>query len=398
MKSTYTNRIAVFSIAALLVTPMPIAGGIPIMIGISAILLACISVSFSALSVNSKAGLLLALGVALLLWEVVGLIYHQGYADINYVLSRGLWLVLGFSYMVLLFTGGENLIRKRLEAIFLIALSALIFLMVLEAMFYPKHELGRQLGTINLPFPRATGVPQSDGKIGAFCSIAFAYFLMMSFMVKRAIYPCGALLSLLPICFTQSRSSILAVAVVLVFIAAFRLIIKYNALTAVVLILGMCIAVPLVISGFEGVYFALKGEGLYANNVDARFHGIEYAKDMIGRYPWLGAGGDSLIMDGGAGDGVGVHNTFAAMLIKNGIVGLVLYSSFYIGCGVFAIRMARVSYIQATMVVLAITSGPVVEHMLYPGLFDEHLWLIPVAVHVVSQTYAESFRSWSANG
>jgi len=198
-------------------------------------------------------------------------------------------------------------------------------------------------------------VPQSDGKIGVYACICVVFFTIAFVRTRRKTLLIGVVLACTTLVFTQSRSSALGMMMTMGCLYLYYLVTTRSvAFKAVAAVLGS-IALIFMLVNFEQIYSTVKGEGVFEENVNARSMGTDHGLAVIADYPLFGAGGESLEVAGIKN--LEVHNTFLGLSIKSGMPN---------------------GFLTA-----ALLSGPLVEHNLYPGYLNEHLWLIaPVAIAV----------------
>lgn len=365
---------------------MPIAGGMPFLIGLTVFIAASIGISSLQGRISFSQRFLAPFTFAILLfaWELAGLTLHQDRQDFLYLGSRALWILIGLCYILHFSSRPSEKVVDELSRILLVSLTLLIVLMILEASFWPVRETGRQLGSLNIPIPRATGVPQSDGKIGVFMCVALAYFgTLCAYRPSKLVF-IGALLAMIPLLFTQSRSSLLALVFVGGAVSMLYLIHRKDSISFILLMVLSLIAVAFLYFGVDNIYTMLKGEGVYARNIDARSDGANYGWDLINRNEWFGQGGKYIRVED---RNMAVHNTFILMSIKSGLVAGFLLMMFFISS---AVSYWQPVILKRSLVIIAIFSAGAVEHMLYPGVFNEHLWLMVVCAFALSTLHKTS--------
>ena len=190
---------------------MPVAGGIPLLLAaMTLLMLLSIRPHLSGtLIVHPPLIGIFCCALLMLGWETFAALFHYTMRDLELIAARGVWILLGFGYLTLLTGQGPERTARILSTLLLIGCTSLLTAMAMESAFYPTHEVGRQLGTLNVPWPRATGVPQSDGKIGVYLCLASVFFVVGFANTRRWTMLLGLLVSVAPIAFTQSRSTLL---------------------------------------------------------------------------------------------------------------------------------------------------------------------------------------------
>ena len=370
-----TTWLAVCLLALYPLVPMPIAGGTKYQIALLCALGVLYILRGQFLSIGKPQFIFLCLSFLLLTWEIIAASFHGSDQDFLYVLGRGLWILNSFLVVIV---SAPWVRQGRLDIlVWLISLSLLFLLcaMVIESTFFPKREIGRQLGAINIPFPRATGVPNSDGKIGTFLIICWSFYLFVRPVTARwqsLVLGFGPILGL---AFLQSRSTLMAFAVTF----AIYQIVKWassRSLVVTTIRSGFLVATLILVFGYSNqIIGALTGEGIYYKNVEARFTHIEYGFSEITEAPLFGAGAHSVRDESTES---GIHNTTLAMSVKSGIPAGILITLITLGP---ILIFRRVKFI--TGYVAACSLGVMTEHLWYPGFINEFLifsLLLPLTV------------------
>lgn len=362
--------------------PMPIAGGIPLLLATMACL-GIISLRMhisGTVSVQPQLVTVFSCALLLLGWETFSALFHYTMRDLELIAARGVWIILGFGYLTILTGAGADSITKAVGRVLLIGCSAILIAMALESAFYPTYEVGRQLGTLNIPWPRATGVPQSDGKIGVYMCMASVFFVVAFINTKKWYMFLGIILAIAPILFTQSRSTLVGLLLTQGFLFLYYVRTTNNTYLKVLAILGGAAFLLAFAVNFDLIYSTLKGEGVFARNVDARSVGTDHALDMISNNPFVGPGAEYLLVTGM--HKLEVHSTFLGMAVKSGILGPILIITFMLLSASLACSKAA-GLPNNLLMVSALVAGPISEHNLYPGYFNEHLWILaPIALAV----------------
>jgi len=377
----FNTGILVLALAVLI--PMPVAGGIPLLIGAMSILfIIAMRMHLSGrMQAHPRIVTVFACGLLLLGWETFSALFHYTTRDLELIAARGLWVVLGFGYLSILTGNGHEQLFKSLRFVLLLGCTAMLIAMALESAFYPTYDVGRQLGALNIPWPRATGVPQSDGKIGVYMSLACVFFVVAWFNTGRFLMLVGCLLSIAPILFTQSRSTLIALLLTLGFLYLYYVRTSRNVYFRFSAVLLGGVFLILFVANFDTLYTTLRGEGIFARNVDARSEGTDHAINMVELNPVVGPGAEYLLLAGM--HKLEVHSTFLGLVIKSGSLGALFFLGFIIlssslACG------RETGPVNSFLLIAALSAGPISEHNLYPGYFNEHLWLIaPIALCVL---------------
>ena len=376
------HRFGLLVIALAVLIPMPVAGGIPLLLAAMTILvLLSIRPHLSGtLIVHPPLLGVFCCALLMLGWETFAALFHYTMRDLELIAARGVWVLLGFGYLTLLTGQGPERTARILSALLLIGCTSLLIAMAMESAFYPTYEVGRQLGTLNVPWPRATGVPQSDGKIGVYLCLAVVFFVVGFANTRRWIMLLGVIVSVAPIVFTQSRSTLLGLLLTFGFLFLYYVRTTRNVYLKCLawVIAGLCLW-QLALH-FDQIFSMLKGEGVYARNVDARSEGTDHGIAMIGQAPIVGAGAEYLMLAGM--HELEIHSTFLGMAVKSGLLAPLLFVGFILLSASLACdRKTRLP--DNLLLVCALAAGPLSEHNLYPGYFNEHLWLIaPIALAV----------------
>lgn len=370
-----SNWLAVFLLALYPLVPMPIAGGTKYQI----VLLCALGILYvfrgQFLMIERPQFIFLCLSFLLLTWEIITASFHGTDEDFLYVFGRGLWIL---NTLLVVVTAAPWVRQGRLDVlVWLISLSLLLLLsaMVIESTFFPKREFGRQLGVINIPFPRATGVPNSDGKIGTFLIICWSFYLFVRPKTAKWQSLVLAVGPILGLAFTQSRSTLMAFAVTF---GVYQIVKWSSTKSPVMAIIRSVFLIGILIFSFSysnQILSALTGEGIYYSNVESRFTLAEYGFTEISQAPLLGSGIQSVTEQS---TGAGIHNTLLAMSVKSGIPGGILIGLIILGP---ILILRRVKFI--TGYVAACSLGVMSEHMWYPGFINEFLifsLLLPVTV------------------
>ena len=379
-------------IALIILIPMPAAGGLPVLLAAVGCLAAVALKRHLDMSVLLTHRLILLLGLALLMvgWESLATLFHYTPRDLELLAVRGVWTILGFAYLTLLAGDSAQHTAQNLAKVLFLGCTALVVAMVLESTFYPTYEFGRQLGTLNIPWPRATGVPQSDGKIGVYACICVVFFTVAFVRTQRKTMLLGAALACTTLVFTQSRSSALGMIMTLGFLYLYYLVTTRSVIFKVIAAVAGSVILVLMLFNFQQIYSTVKGEGVFEANVDARSMGTDYALEVVAEHPLFGAGGESLKVEGM--QDLEVHNTFLGLSIKSGMPTTVIFLAFLLfSC--LAVWERRAGILPNCFLTAALLSGPLIEHNLYPGYLNEHLWLIApvaIAVHYFQYDYQPS--------
>ncbi len=369
-------------IALIILIPMPAAGGLPILLATMGCLAAVALQRHLNYSVLLTHRLILLLGIALLMiaWESLATLFHYTPRDLELLAVRGVWTILGFAYLTLLAGQSASITAQNLARVLFLGCALLVVAMILESTFYPTYEIGRQLGTLNIPWPRATGVPQSDGKIGVYACICVVFFTVGFIRTRRKTMLLGAALACTTLAFTQSRSSALGMVMTIGFLYLYYLVTTRSVIFKLIAIVGGSVALVLMLINFQQIYSTVKGEGVFEKNVDARSIGTDYALEVVADHPLFGAGGESLEVEGMRD--LEVHNTFLGLSIKSGMPTALIFLAFLLLSALLAWERSA-GILANSFLVAALLSGPFVEHNLYPGYLNEHLWLIaPVAIAI----------------
>jgi hypothetical protein len=360
-----STKALIFLLALFPIVPMPIAGGIPIQLALVSVIYVLVFASRQKILVDKTGLKFIGLGVLLLVLEILSAIMHQSNKDVLYVLARGLWIITSFA-VVLTVTpwirqGRIDIIAQVLAT----GLAILLGAMFLESAFYPQWSVGRQLGVINLPFPRSTGVPNSDGKLGTFLVISLTFYLFVRPDVplwQRLALQFGPWIGLM---FTQSRSTLLALVSVYTFFWIVKLFNNRSAVNMMIRWFGLLIGLVVVIVVGGKIYSALLGEGIYQRNVDVRFDLVDYGIEQVQQAPIIGNGAGAIKAEE---DGAGVHNTPLAMSVKSGLIsGITIFALITFPIWGIVRNGRRRAYAIATAL------GVTIEHMLYPGFINEFL-------------------------
>lgn len=379
-------------IALIVLIPMPAAGGLPILfatVGCLAFIALLRHLNYSVLLTHR---LIVLLGLALLMvaWESFATLFHYTPRDLELLAVRGFWAIIGFAYLTLLSGQSAAITAQNLARVLFLGCTGLVVAMCLESALYPTYETGRQLGTLNIPWPRATGVPQSDGKIGVYACICVVFFTVAFVRTRRKTMLIGAALACTTLAFTQSRSSALGMLMTMGFLYLYYLVTTRSIIFKLIAAVAGTVALVVLLINFSLIYSTVKGEGVFEENVDARSLGTVYAQKVIANHPLFGAGGESLEVEGMKN--LEVHNTFLGLAIKSGIPTTVIFLAFLIlSATILWERGARL--LPNCFLSAALLSGPLVEHNLYPGYLNEHLWLIApvaIAVHYFEYGYRHS--------
>jgi hypothetical protein len=186
---------------------------------------------------------------------------------------------------------------------------------------------------IKLPFFKTAGVPRSYGEFGVIACAAWSYFLVSKRDLSRPCRWAVAIVIILSVIISQSRSTYMGI--LLVSISYFALLRR-----ATRLMIGICLLVsllfPLIVSTGMSAFQenrlgkALMGEGLYEKNVHGRFATFQKAMNLLLNEPgrlvfgishaeWtrVAAG----LEDAAEDADVGLHNHFLSNVVFLGPVG-----------------------------------------------------------------------------
>jgi hypothetical protein len=355
------------------VVPMPIAGGVPVQITLLASIIGMVILfATKPPSFDRTDRMFLSLILCLFLWELIAAIYHGGRGDALISLGRGL-SILHASIVIL----AVNEIYKArgmrgVGQVLIVSLAILLFVMVIAMIFFPKYEKGRQFGIINIPFPRTTGSPNSDGKIGTFLTLClvFGYFARGCLPTwQRVFILVGPWLGLAA---TQSRSTVAAMLVAISIHWLYSLFVSKRMISNAIRFMLGAMAIGFVFLNFELVRSAIVGEGIFEKNFSSRTEHVEAAIERIPQSPLFGLGNIMARVDE---DGAGIHNTFLNFAVKSGVPStflliLIMFFPVYM----FG-RNGRTFMFAAS-----VCFGFSVEHLLYPGIINEHIILCYVVL------------------
>ena len=367
-----STLIGLLALALLPVVPMPIAGGTPISIALLLVMLMAQLVGGRQTTLDRTDMLVVVLSVALLLFESITVLVTSSDADLQYALGRLYWIVL--LLVTLLFTNAEAARgnTKFLFDVLAIGLGILLAAMVAQSLFYPEYSAGRDFGFIQMPFPRATGVPNSDGKIGTFLAICLSVGLFYGDRLRRwrrLFLVVGALAGLF---FTQSRSGLLSFIAIFTLYWSYRCISDRNLLLVTMRWLLVICGAFVVLYYTQSIFSNLVGQGTLERNVVSRGFLASYAMDKISYAPILGSGADALSENA---LGANIHNTVLAMSLKSGVFAGFLMTLIIMFPALVFRGNKRFTFFQ-----LALVAGLVIEHSLYPGFVNEFLALAYIAV------------------
>lgn len=385
-------QVSLILVALIVLIPMPAAGGLPILLATVGCLAAVSLQRHLNNSVLLTHRLILLLGLALLMvaWESLATLFHYTPRDLELLAVRGVWTIIGFAYLTLLAGQSAAITAQNLARVLFLGCAALVVAMILESAFYPTYEVGRQLGSLNIPWPRATGVPQSDGKIGVYACICVVFFAIAFVRTRRKTMLLGVALACMTLVFTQSRSSALGMIMTMGCLYLYYLVTTRSVAFKVIAAVAGSVALLVMLFNFQQIYSTVKGEGVFEENVNARSMGTDYGLEVVANHPLFGAGGESLEVEGIRD--LEVHNTFLGLSIKSGIPTTVIFLAFLL-LSALLVWERGAGLLPNGFLTAALLSGPVVEHNLYPGYLNEHLWLlapVAIAVHYFEYEYRSS--------
>lgn len=352
-------------LATLPVIPMPPAGGTPILVGVMfAIYATFMTFPSQSAYLDRTDQLYIYLGLSLLMWEALGLAFHTTNSDALFVLGRGLWVALAIAIIMAMNTLYARAGMKPVTWVLVLSLLALLTAMVIEINFYPHRAFGRNFGFFAIPFPRATGVPNSDGKLGTFLSICLCYGLFLRPPMPRwqaAFLIIGPYVGL---AILQSRSTLVALSVITAVYLIYALMRSRSIFSAFLKLTGFLLIVGAFLINFFWLLKILIGQGVFYSNVFGRFELYALALEIIPDAPIFGLGADAIMERGVAGE---IHNTFLSMAVKSGIPAAILTA-----VTIFApmILFARTN--KLAVFTTAVCLGLFAEHFFYPGRINEY--------------------------
>jgi hypothetical protein len=350
------------------VIPMPIAGGFPIHVAVLLSILGMLTLfSVRELSFDRTDRMFLTLVLCLYFWESIAAMNHGGRGDVMVAMGRGFWaLHCGIVILAI-----NEIYRARgLEGVARVLVTSLVILigvMIVAMIFFPKYTQGRQFGFINIPFPRTTGAPNSDGKIGTFLTIclAFGYFARAGLpWWQRFVLLVGPWLGLMA---TQSRSTLAAILVAVGIHWIYSMVASRQLIpTAARFLIGATVLVFMA-SNLDNIRTVIVGEGIYERNYSSRAAHVDVAIERIPQSPLFGLGGQMARVNEG---GAGIHNTFLNLAVKSGMPStflliLLMFFPLYM--------FGRTG--KTFMFAAATCFGLATEHLLYPGVINEHIVL-----------------------
>lgn len=360
MISTYIGLIA---LALLPVVPMPIAGGTPISIALLSLILLAQLIGGRRTTLGGTDLLLVAISCSLLALELITVFITGASSDGEYAMARIYWIVL--LVVVLFFTNAE-IERGNTKFIFdvlSIGLAILLAAMLSQSLFYPEYDVGRDFGFMQMPIPRATGVPNSDGKIGTFFAICLCVALFYGKRLGRRKHLFLLIGPFAGLFFTQSRSGLLAFAAILALYWMYRCLSDRNLLVLTLRWMAVICGAVVVLYFVNTILVELVGKGTLETNVTARGHLAQYAYDKIAAAPLFGSGAAAI-----AERITPVHNTVLAMSVKSGVpAGLLITITLLYPALVFGGNM------RFTFFKFALITGFIIEHSLYPGFVNEFI-------------------------
>lgn len=376
------HGVLILLIAALPVIPMPIAGGTPILVGaMFAIYLTFTTFPPRAAYLDRTDQLYIYLGLSLFMWEAVGLAFHASNSDALFVLGRGLWLALAIAIIMAMNALYTRAGMKPVTWVLVLSLLALLAAMVIEVNFYPKRAFGRNFGFFAIPFPRATGVPNSDGKLGTFLTICLCYGMFLRPPMPRwqsVVLIVGPYIGL---SFLQSRSTLVALSIVTAIYLIYALMRSRSVFSAFLKLTGFLLIAGAFLVNVIWLVKILAGQGVFLSNVLGRFELYSVALKLIPEAPLFGLGANAITEHGFAGE---VHNTFLSMALKSGIPAAILTA-----ITIFApvILLARTN--KLAVFSMAVCLGMAAEHFFYPGRINEYQIIAFIVAKLALQNQLE---------
>lgn len=255
-----------------------------------------------------------------------------------------------------------------------------------------KLRIPRNLFGFTMPFKKNTGVNISDGEFGLMMVPAFLFFLMQ-FMPKSGIKPhkmrlIMAIATGLAILISQSRSTLLGLAVSLLTLIFILLRKKKSKIIFVVL----TVLILVILFYFTSFLDNFLGEGRYRLNVSNRVESFKVALRIFFDNPIIGVGhGNAVYM---LRDRVMVvHNQILDQLASTGIIGgiplIMLYLIFFTTAFKLYSDPKLNSAIKGLVLwIIVAMVHSLVELMLYRGFYAEHLaWYFAVLGLLYSVQY-----------
>lgn len=357
--------VLILLIASFPIIPMPIAGGTPILATVTA-LIYCTFFLFpsKAVYLDSVDQTYVILGVSLFAWEAIGLLFHISNQDVLFVLARGFWIAIAVGVIM-----GMNVLYDRaglrpITNLLVVSLMFLLIAMWIEINFYPNREYGRDFGAFQLPFPRATGVPNSDGKLGTFLSICLCYFLFLRPPMPRwqgLVLCIGPFLGLMSL---QSRSTLLAISIIVAIYFVYSLFSSRSIFTAFLKLALVLITGGYILINVFALIDAVIGQNIFRQNVFGRFELFALAFKIIPEAPMFGLGARAIEAHGESGN---IHNSFLAMAVKSGLPAAILSA-----VTIFMPVLLFVRDVKLSVFVVAVCLAMFAEHFFYPGRFNEY--------------------------
>lgn len=369
-------------LATLPVIPMPGAGGTPILIGVMLLMYGTLmAFPWRAAYLDRTDQLYIYLGLSLLLWEALSLAAHTTNNDALFVLGRGLWVMLAVAVIMAMNALYSRAGMRPVTWVLVLSLLALLTAMVIEINFYPQRALGRNFGFFSIPFPRATGVPNSDGKLGTFLSICLCYALFLRPPMPRwqsAVLIIGPYMGL---AILQSRSTLVAIGIITGIYLLYALMRSRSIFSAFFKLTGFLLIVGIFLVNFFWLLKILIGKGIFYTNVFGRFELFAVALRLIPEAPLFGLGADAIQKHGYAGD---IHNTFLAMAVKSGVPAAILTAATIFAPVILFARTNRLA-VFTTALCLAMFA----EHFFYPGRINEYQILAFMVAKLAWQNHFE---------
>ena len=263
------------------------------------------------------------------------IVINQNYSELSYLIS----LCLSYSLtLIILYWLNERKISlfEVYKVIFIsfLALSCLIiFIGFTGISLFGELRPARTYGFV-IPFYKTTGIPRSYGEFGIFAAVSWAYFLVTMKRYKNYLRILLILVILLSLIISQSRSSYLAIFLVIcAFFFTRRKLSQRRVYSFIIIAICLPLIVEIVILPFKNftIIDSIVSEGIYEENIYGRLSTYSAALNMIIERPdklilginhtdWTNNQEANPIGETNA-DAIALHNHYLSDILFLGIIG-----------------------------------------------------------------------------
>lgn len=309
---------------------------------------------------------------------ILNILAFSEFSEFQYFVSRVLSVFLFLILFLWYLSDGQNfelsLSVFSLGMFFLCLL--IIFIGFTGINLFGEMRPPRTYG-IKMPFFKNSGVPRSYGELGILFSILFGYLLVYGQQVKKIWKLTLFAVMFLSIIITQSRSTYLAIIIMIMTYIAFRLRLNRKVMVMMVLV---SLFLPAIVGAFvyseqaSIIKDIFMSEKLYEKNVDSRFESYTIIFDIIKKEPFRSVAGISHkkyieYISQIKNIEVGLHNHFLSDIVYLGVFGGVMNFCLLI-FPIIYMALHSTFYSKKRIFCLLASVGAIICLQFYEGFFS----------------------------